>query len=212
MYPKHLAFTVFFTLGIFPSISMGAPMGNVNAEIIEGRAVKVIAASARPVKGSSPPRANVFAQSIDARSPRMRNEQESQFPPPPSSSTSRESTPPPPPSSFNSRASNPPSATTFNVAFDQPGIETFGGILIRDHTRELVAKAADHWQVGTTRVAFGESYPNIHPDWSHGEITDKEFEITVTGGRCSPQCKGVVHMGGTSKLKDVFGITVAEIQ
>ncbi|KAJ3770841.1 hypothetical protein FB446DRAFT_742671 [Lentinula raphanica] len=71
MYPKHLAFTVFFTLGIFPSISMGAPvsqsgftladvadthdrrtciqMGNVNAEIIEGRAVKVIAASARPV-------------------------------------------------------------------------------------------------------------------------------------------------------------------
>ncbi|KAJ3966501.1 hypothetical protein EV361DRAFT_564422 [Lentinula raphanica] len=206
MYPKHLAFTVFFTLGIFPSISMGAPMGNVNAEIIEGRAVKVIAASARPVKGSSPPRANAFAQSIDARSPRM---QESQSPPPPSSSTSHASTSPPPPSSF-SRAPSSPTATTFNVAFDRPGMVTDEGDVIRGRTRELVAKAADHWQVGTTRVAFGESYPNIQPDWSHGEITNKRFDITVTGGPCSPHCKGVVRMGGTSELKDVFGDTVAE--
>ncbi|KAJ3770840.1 hypothetical protein FB446DRAFT_136297 [Lentinula raphanica] len=188
MYPKHLASTVFFTLCIFPSTSMGAPMVDLSAKTIEGRTIQVIDASAPLIKDRSTPRANPFAQFIDARSPFMPDEPVSQsMRPPPHQATDK-----------------------FLVRFDSPGIETAAGVVIRGEALCLMDKAKVHLRRDLP-INFGEQdqlYPYIQPDWSPDEIKDKQFDITVTGGGCDPHCKGELRLNGISVLKDDSGHTI----
>ncbi|KAJ3728372.1 hypothetical protein C8R42DRAFT_716314 [Lentinula raphanica] len=191
MYPKHLASTVFFTLCIFPSTSMGAPMVDLSAKTIEGRTIQVIDASAplMKIKDRSTPRANPFAQFIDARSPRIiPNEPVSQLTrPPPHQATDK-----------------------FLVTFDNPGIRTTAGVVIRGEALGLMDKARVHLRRDLP-IEFGEQnqlYPYIQPDWSPDEIKEQQFDITVTGGGCDPRCKGELRLRGISVLKDDSGQTI----
>ncbi|KAJ3985438.1 hypothetical protein F5890DRAFT_1153750 [Lentinula detonsa] len=177
-----LCTTAFLLFGIITS-ALGAPTGNVNVNVINGRTT-AIDTSARAVDDCTISMAACSShrgkKTIAAR---YRPESPVQ-------------------------AVTPP--TTFRISFDGAGQYTLAGALIRDDARTLVAKAGDHWGLGQVSTEFVD-YPYIHSDWDGDEIRAMKFNFNVIGGHCEPKCEGKVHPGGTSELKDAQGRIIASV-
>ncbi|KAJ3852490.1 hypothetical protein EV368DRAFT_82477 [Lentinula lateritia] len=103
--------------------------------------------------------------------------------------------------------------STFRVLFEEGVQEAqLGGIMIGQRAHEFVETAADHWRLGNMTIRI-QIYPNVPSDWDRATIEAKEFKFEVLGGPCGEDtgagCKGKIHLGGVSELKDVHGDVVA---
>ncbi|KAJ3734065.1 hypothetical protein DFJ43DRAFT_1066034 [Lentinula guzmanii] len=200
-----LCTTAFLLFGIITS-ALGAPTGNVNVNVINGRTT-AIDTSARAVSYLGP---NIRCLFIHTQPTSLLLQVEDctisiaacSFDRGKKTIAARYRPESP------VQAVTPP--TTFHISFDNAGQYTLAGLLIKEDVRTLVAKAGDHWRLGQVSTEFVD-YPYIHSDWDRDEIRAMKFNFNVIGGHCEPKCEGKVHPGGTSELKDAQGRTIASL-